>query len=150
MRAWGRVRPNPAALRARGVQEARRQWAGHGFADGFCRWRRLTQSLGVGKITIMKAVLMLKKRVADANGGFAEYVVWLLPKPLSPSAHPYKYRLAYVMNRECVVRYDNERGKGDHRHFGGRERAYTFSTPRKLIADFESDIARWHSENSNT
>lgn len=110
----------------------------------------MTRNPCVGKIAIMRAASILQKRVADASGGFAEYVVWLLPKPLSPSEHPYKYRLAYVIDRECVVRYDNERGKGDHRHFGGRERAYTFSTPRKLIADFEADIARWHRENSDS
>ncbi len=98
----------------------------------------------------MQAVSILNRRVADANGGFAEYVVWLLPEPLPPSRHPYEYRLAYVVNRECVVRYDNERGKGDHRHFGGRERTYAFTSPRKLVADFEADIARWNSENSHT
>ena len=98
----------------------------------------------------MKAASILNKRVADNKGGFAEYVVWLLHEPLPPSRHTYKYRFAYVIDRECVVRYDNERGKGDHRHFGNRETKYAFSTPRQLIADFESDIARWHSENSNS
>jgi hypothetical protein len=98
----------------------------------------------------MRATSILSKRVADAGGGFAEYVVWLLPESLPPSEHPYKYRLAYVKNSECVVRYDNERGKGDHRHFGDHEDQYSFSTPRKLIADFEADIARWNSENSNS
>jgi len=98
----------------------------------------------------MKAAPILNKRVADAKGGFAEYVVWLLPEPLPPSEHRYKYRLAYVTNRQCVVRYDNERGKGDHQHVGSQERKYAFSTPRKLNADFESDIARWHSEDINS
>jgi hypothetical protein len=98
----------------------------------------------------MKATPILNKRVADADGGFAEYVVWLLPKPLPPSEHAFKYRLAYVKNRECVVRYDNELGKGDHRHFGSQETPYAFSTPRKLIADFETDIARWNREDSNS
>jgi hypothetical protein len=95
----------------------------------------------------MKAVSILNRRIADARGGYAEYVVWLLPKPLPRSEHLFKYRLAYVINRKCVVRYDNERGKGDHRHFGAQETEYAFLDPRKLIADFESDIARWHSEN---
>ena len=98
----------------------------------------------------MKALSILKRRVADAKGGFAEYVVWLLPEPLPPSEHTFKYRLAYIINQQCVVRYDNERGKGDHRHFGDKEMAYAFSTPRKLISDFETDIARWNSENSDT
>ena len=98
----------------------------------------------------MKAALLLRRRVADTDGGFAEYVVWLLPKPLAPSTHRFKYRLAYVMRRECVVRYDNELGKGDHRHFGSKERSYKFSTPAQLIADFEADIARWNHEDRHS
>ncbi len=39
-----------------------------------------------------------------------------------------------------VIGYDNERGKGDHRHLGGREEAYSFVNPRQLIADFMADV----------
>jgi hypothetical protein len=38
--------------------------------------------------------------------------------------------------------YDNERGKGDHRHFRGVETAYQFSTVEQLIADFWRDVRR--------
>lgn len=34
-----------------------------------------------------------------------------------------------------MVRYDNEVGKGDHRHIDEKESAYNFTTPDKLIAD---------------
>jgi hypothetical protein len=54
------------------------------------------------------------------------------------------------MHEICVVRYDNEAGKGDHRHFGKKETRYKFTTPDKLIADFQKDIARWNHENSDT
>ena len=47
------------------------------------------------------------------------------------------------------MRYDNERKKGDHRHFGEKESAYTFVSPEQLITDFEKDIERWNSENSS-
>jgi len=40
--------------------------------------------------------------------------------------------------------------EGDLRHFGGKEGHYAFSTPEKLIADFQRDIARWNNENSHT
>ena len=69
---------------------------------------------------------------------------------MAGSVHEFKYRLAYVVGGVCVVRYDNEVGKGDHRHFGGKERAYAFKTPDKLIADFQRDIARWNRENRNS
>lgn len=110
----------------------------------------LTRSAYVGKIANMKATLLLRRRVADAAGGFAEYVVWILPKPLPPSTHAFKYRLAYVVGRECVVRYDNEFGKGDHRHYGTSEQAYRFVSPKQLIADFEADIVRWNREDTDS
>lgn len=40
------------------------------------------------------------------------------------------------------MRYDNERGKGDHRHFGRREEPYLFTTPEALLADFDADVRR--------
>jgi hypothetical protein len=57
--------------------------------------------------------------------------------------------LAYVVRGECVIRYDNETGKGDHRHFGRVEEPYVFTTPERLIADFQNDIARWNHEYIN-
>jgi len=45
-----------------------------------------------------------------------------------------------------IVRYDNERGKGDHRHIDDSEESYTFSTLRKLVEDFETDIERMFEE----
>jgi hypothetical protein len=48
------------------------------------------------------------------------------------------------------VRYDNEIGKGDHRHFGATENAYKFRTPERLMVDFQEDIARWNDENSDS
>jgi hypothetical protein len=98
----------------------------------------------------MKAVELLRIRIAFSQTAFAELVLWRLPKPVAGSAHEFKYRLAYVVDGVCVVRYENEVGKGDHRHFNGKESAYTFQTPDKLIADFERDIARWNRENRNS
>lgn len=45
---------------------------------------------------------------------------------------------------------DNEAGKGDHRHFAGKESMYAFSALEKLIADFQRDIARWNREDSHS
>lgn len=81
--------------------------------------------------------------------GGAEFRLPLLIA-LFGSVHEFKYRLAYVVDGLCVVRYDNEAGKGDHRHFGEKESAYTSRTPEKLITDFERDIARWNRENRNS
>jgi hypothetical protein len=95
----------------------------------------------------MKAVLLLRTRIVFSEDAFAELVLWQLPKPVAGSTHGFKYRLAYIVESVCVVRYDNEVGKGDHRHVNGKETAYIFKTPDKLIADFQRDIARWNREN---
>jgi len=79
----------------------------------------------------------------ERGGRIIEVVVWHLSEPLPGSSHPYKYRLFYgKADGSCLVRYDNERGKGDHRHVGDLEEAYPFSTLRKLIEDFEADTGR--------
>ena len=70
-------------------------------------------------------------------------VVWELDRPVDGCAHMLKYRLAYVHRGSCVVRYDNESGKGDHRHVGGREMPYAFSTVDALQVDFWRDVAEW-------
>jgi hypothetical protein len=42
-----------------------------------------------------------------------------------------------------VLRFDNETGKGDHKHIGDKEAAYAFTTLEKLVADFWSEIEEW-------
>ena len=41
------------------------------------------------------------------------------------------------------MRYDNERGKGDHRHVREREEDYNFTTLEQLLLDFERDVTEW-------
>ena len=101
-------------------------------------------------ISIMKVVLLISTRIPYSESAFAELVLWRLPKPVKGSTHGFKYRLAYVVRGKCVLRYDNEVGKGDHRHFGQAESDYSFTTPDQLIADFQHDIERWNYENSDT
>jgi len=88
--------------------------------------------------------LMRERRVLEV--GFIEVIVWRLPEPLSGSTHSFKYRLAYIVEGECVLRYDNESGKGDHRHIGGKETTYVFVSVDQLLDDFLADVARWKGE----
>lgn len=87
----------------------------------------------------MKATLIRKTR-DQYRDGIIEVVIWRVPEPVPPSEHPFKYRLVYIVNGERVIGYDNERGKGDHKHIGGQELAYTFTTAAQLLADFWHDI----------
>ncbi len=64
------------------------------------------------------------------------------PAPVPPSIHGLKYSLFYGWPGVREVGYDNERGKGDHRHFQGTEAAYKFVSVEQLIADFWLDVRR--------
>ena len=86
-----------------------------------------------------EAQLLFKTRSSHA-GGVVEMVVWKVPKPVPPSGHSFKYRLVFVRNNHRVVGYDNERGKGDHKHVGGREMPYKFMDIETLMADFLRDV----------
>ena len=110
----------------------------------------LTTPAAVVIVSTMKAVELIRTRIIYSEFAFAELVLWHLPEALDGSTHHFKYRLAYIVRGECVFRYDNEAGKGDHWHLEGKERAYAFTTPEQLIMDFQNDIARWENENSNS
>lgn len=104
----------------------------------------------VGIISNMKAELLVNRRVLIAKDAFVERVLWRVPMPVSGSMHSYKYRLAYVVSGVCVVRFDNERGKGDHKHVGGVESPISFTDPHQLLADFKAEMTRWNHENRNS
>ena len=103
----------------------------------------------VGIVSNMKAVQLVRTRITYAQAKFAELVLWEIRKPLPGCTHSYKYRLAFVVEGDCVLRYDNEAGKGDHKHVRGKEVKYRFVSADKLIADFFEDVRRWRNENSN-
>ena len=68
-------------------------------------------------------------------------VLWQLPEKTPDRPHGLKYRLYYgLSDGNCLVRYDNEKGKDDHRHIRGQEIPYRFKDVDTLIADFLQDI----------
>jgi hypothetical protein len=82
----------------------------------------LTTLNSVAIVSNMKTALLLVEERRDiAEDRFIELVVWQVPQPVRASTHLFKYRLAFVINGLCVLRYDNEAGKGDHRHVGSVE-----------------------------
>jgi len=92
----------------------------------------------------MKAELIYRERRSLQTGGFIEQVIWKVPKPVPPCLHSYKYRLVYIVDGVRVVGYDNERGKGDHKHFNHSENQYVFRNVRMLMSDFMADVDRWN------
>ncbi|HUD15280.1 MAG TPA: DUF6516 family protein [Terracidiphilus sp.] len=90
----------------------------------------------------MKAELLFHQRIDYDDGAIVEMILWRVPLPVPPSTHGLKYSLFYGRSGVREVGYDNERGKGDHRHFQGIETAYAFRTVERLVADFWSDVRR--------
>lgn len=91
----------------------------------------------------MSAVLLLQERVVLAPDAFADLRIWRVPSPVRGSEHALKYALALVVRGACVLRYDNEAGKGDHRHVGDVEVPYRFVDPETLLRDFWRDVDAW-------
>ena len=91
-------------------------------------------------ISNMAAEPLLDERHVLTESAFAELVVWRVPTPVKGSAHRFRYRLALVVGGTCVLRYDNEPGKGDHRHVRDREERYRFKSAEQLLADFWTEV----------
>ncbi len=87
--------------------------------------------------------MLLRERHQLGVDAFAELRIWRTPRRVRGSAHRYKYSLAYVVAEVCVLRYDNEAGKGDHKRVGDRQTPYRFTTPEQLLADFWLDVDEW-------
>jgi hypothetical protein len=94
-------------------------------------------------IASAEAELLLRQRVGLSESAFVEIVIWRVPLQVSGSGHAFKYRLALVSEEVCVLRYDNETGKGDHKHVEGREEPYRFVDLQALQADFWADVDTW-------
>jgi hypothetical protein len=94
----------------------------------------------------MRAVLAYHDKQVLSDGTLVEMKIWHVPKPVAGSRHPFKYSLFYGRDGERLVGYDNERGKGDHRHVAGRQEPYAFTTVEQLIEDFKADIHRVRGE----
>jgi len=91
----------------------------------------------------MKAKQIHREKHVLPDGSIVEMVLWQVSRQTSERPHGVKYRLYYgLADGSCVVRYDNESGKGDHRHYGEVEEPYHFIDLAKLVSDFLGDVAK--------
>ena len=87
----------------------------------------------------MKAKLIFNEKISE-GGYIQEQVVWLLDSPVIGCRHLFKYRFYFgTDDGVCLVRYDNERGKGDHKHIACVEYPYIFSSLKTIFTDFIAD-----------
>lgn len=87
---------------------------------------------------LVKARLIQSDKLLFKDGAIRQIRIWLVPEPVPPSAHRFKYSLVYVVQGVRMIGFDNERGKGDHRHLRGVETPYAFEGITRLLADFRA------------
>lgn len=90
----------------------------------------------------MKAKRIFYDKAVLADGAIVEMIIWQLPQATTERPHGLKYSLFYGRDGERVVGYDNERGKGDHKHVRGVETRYRFVNVERIVADFLADVER--------
>jgi hypothetical protein len=91
----------------------------------------------------MAAKLLYREKYIYSDGALREMVLWQLPRKSRDRPHGLRYRLYYGLgDGTCLVRFDNESGKGDHKHVSGREESYRFIDVEKLVADFLAEIEK--------
>jgi len=91
----------------------------------------------------MAARLLDRGKYIHLDGAVREMVLWQLPRKTPDRPHGLKYRLFYgFRGGTCLVRFDNESGKGDHKNVGSREERYRFIDVETLVADFLAEIEK--------
>jgi hypothetical protein len=90
----------------------------------------------------MGAQLVENRKLTLDDGSIIQIRIWRLPAITAERPHGLKYSLVYGRQGERIIRYDNEAGKGDHRHYRGKEKSYRFTTYEELIRDFMDDVSR--------
>ncbi len=63
-----------------------------------------------------------------------------MPSATTERPHGLKYSLFFGLPGRRIAGYDNEAGKGDHRHLRDREEPCRFADLETLIADFQKDV----------
>lgn len=91
----------------------------------------------------MQAILILDDRYPQGDRAFVIVRVFRVPAQVPGSTHDLKYSLTYVVDGVCVLRFDNEAGKGDHLHRGKAETPYVFTSLEQLLADFWNAVDNW-------
>jgi hypothetical protein len=98
--------------------------------------------------TIMSAKLILDTKTVLADGRIIQRRVWKLPRTTLERPYGLKFSLYCGKDGQTIVRYDNETGKGAHRHEGPQEieSPYAFVSLVQLLTDFDLAITQLSGE----
>lgn len=95
----------------------------------------------------MDAELLFDDSFVPSDRAFAQIKAWRVPAQVRDSRHRLRYSFAFVVDGECVLRFDNEAGKGDHRHMDGIETPLELDDLNGLLADFWKEVNEWMRRN---
>lgn len=93
-----------------------------------------------------RAVLIQKERYHLSSKAVVDVTIWRLPNHQPGCNHNFKYSLALAIEGKGAMRFDNEAGKGDHWHAGGKEMPYRFAGVDELISDFWTEVEKRRSQ----
>ncbi len=94
----------------------------------------------------MNATRIFYDKAVLADGAIVEMTIWQLHQTTIERPPGLKYSLFFGRDGQRLVGYDNERGKGDHRHIGVLQTRYKFVSIEQLVADFLADVERINNE----
>jgi len=84
-------------------------------------------------------------REVNDHGDIIQVRIWRVPKS-EDFPEGVKYSLVYIHvegdSYRRVLGYDNERGKGHHKHYFGREEPVRFEGVEKLVEMFLRDVEK--------
>ncbi|WP_456330183.1 toxin-antitoxin system TumE family protein [Archaeoglobus sp.] len=91
------------------------------------------------------AELLVNRRITNDHGDIIQVRIWRVPKS-DDFPEGVKYSMVYIRVKgekyERVLGYDNERGKGHHKHFFGEELPIKYTGIDKLVEMFFEDVRR--------
>lgn len=96
----------------------------------------------------MKAVRIFYDKAVLSDGAIVQMAIWRLPNATKERPHGLKYSLFYGGPYGRIVGYDNESGKGDHKHIREVETSYQFLNVETMVADFLADVERIRNEHN--
>jgi hypothetical protein len=88
------------------------------------------------------ADLVLNEKTVFEDGSILQVRIWFVPTSVPPTRHRYKYSLFYRRPGERIVGFDNERGKGDHKHVLGVKTQFRFVSIAQLLTEFRTEVER--------
>ena len=96
----------------------------------------------------MKAVKIFYDKAILPDGATVQMTIWQLPRSTQERPHGLKYSLFYGGQDDRIVGYDNESGKGDHKHIRDVQTRYKFVNVEAMVTDFLADVERIRNEHN--